>query len=263
MATSLLYSDVTEEMVLRLNRSNDASSCKAALREALCGSSESAEATVKVEFYFFLYAFAKNIKLHSRETSTLLSVFKATIEHDQAEPLSTMQTSFQFLKDRLLLHCTERPPWTQHVFTPQQYKAIIDYALTSYYRHFRAYKRVLTEKVTIDLRQALPGAIFAPSMPVALAEMTLDEPEESEEESKEAEESAEGAEEAGAGADADSAAQAADGEGEEHQGEAGLSEEDAAILEQAVSSVVGKRRRELEQKQALSDLVSCIENQSK
>ena len=271
MATSMLHTDVSGEDVARLNRANGSEACKEALSEILLtGSSNHADdedvLSIKVDFFFYLYAFAKRLKLHEAQMSTLLSIFKATIEHDERQPLCTMRSSFTFFKNRLLLHSCERPPWTVGIFSPEQVKVIVEFSLRSYYRHFRAYRTVLSKKPTIQLKQVLPGYVEEPMLTPRLSDMEEDMPGADEEkkqvfeekEKKIDNEAENGGDVAATSGKAAEGAGVVGGEEDVEEAKSPFSEEDAALIASAIEAEVGKRRRELQKMKELNDMVRRI-----
>lgn len=51
-----------------------------------------------------------------------------------------MERSFEFFKELLLRHSVQRPPFSVGLFSFQEMKAITEWMMDSYYRHYKLYQ---------------------------------------------------------------------------------------------------------------------------
>jgi hypothetical protein len=52
----------------------------------------------------------------------------------------TLERSFEFFKELLLRHSVQRPPFSVGLFSFQEMKAITEWMMDSYYRHYKLYQ---------------------------------------------------------------------------------------------------------------------------
>eukprot|EP00658_Telonema_sp_P-2_P042583 TRINITY_DN30599_c0_g1_i2.p1 TRINITY_DN30599_c0_g1~~TRINITY_DN30599_c0_g1_i2.p1 ORF type:complete len:218 (-),score=68.69 TRINITY_DN30599_c0_g1_i2:449-1102(-) len=102
------------------------------------------------------------------KVSTLFSVMKLAHFNSMERNLSDAQ-SMDEMQNLLLIHSVHHPPYSVGVFSPDDMKRIMDFATDTYYRHYRLYRYVYTEKQLLDLSLAKPAAQIAP-VPTPLSE---------------------------------------------------------------------------------------------
>jgi hypothetical protein len=75
--------------------------------------------------------------------------------------------SFQLFKGLLLAHSVQRPPYSIGLFTFSEMKAILEWALDTYFRHYKLYMYAFTDRVLMSVEQAHPLDIveIAPGIP--------------------------------------------------------------------------------------------------
>lgn len=158
-----------------LNEEHDPTACKREL-STLLGLDEAEinaeQREIAVDHFFYAFAFSKERCFDAAKTSALLAILKTVLDKDiySCEPTSTMQTSFALFKKLLLTHSVERPPHAVGVFSPEDVEAVTDFVLNAYFRHWRLYKLVFTNKLQVTLEQTTPNGIIAPTAPRPLAE---------------------------------------------------------------------------------------------
>ena len=158
---------------------------------------------ILVDYYFYAVAFARGAQFSPQKTSVLLSVLRRLLEHDMKSSLTSPADSFRLLKQLMLLHSCERPPWSSGVYTLDDVAKITDYVVENYYRHLKLYKYVFTAEDRMDIRQV--GVCGVEDVP-ALPPLSQAVPEEQWLEQKESERQAQAAEDARAAAAAAEAA---------------------------------------------------------
>ncbi|KAJ3207118.1 hypothetical protein HDU67_007673 [Dinochytrium kinnereticum] len=113
---------------------------------------ESERTGIVLDFYYYTLDFAKEQRFTPNKTSALFSIMKQTHERTISSPFVHMDKDFAFFKDLLLKHSIQRPPFSEKIFSLSELKAITDYALNTYFRHYVMYKYVFTKKVRLDFR---------------------------------------------------------------------------------------------------------------
>jgi len=184
MSGFLMYKSLSREQVAELESSCDAESVKSLLGSYL-GVSYEDERKVRIalDFHFYNFAFAKEQAFDARQTSTFISLMHAVMQRDHKSnnnnnnnssssnsssdessnnSNATMSTSYAYFQQVLLKHCVERPPQSVQVFDSRQAEAILDYAMDSYFRHFKLYKYVFGTTTRLELRQVLPNEVEEP-----------------------------------------------------------------------------------------------------
>jgi hypothetical protein len=164
--------DVTSS---NLNEIHDGAELRRTLSSILqVSDSLTAEQTEIVEdFYFYLFAFAREQRFSDEKTSTLLSICREVFDGDTAtnDPAKHMGTSFERLQSMLLRHAVFRPPKSIGVFDEADVKAILNYLLHNYYRHWRLYKVCFTKRLQATFTQTAPFGVEAPAAYRPLAEL--------------------------------------------------------------------------------------------
>jgi len=179
----LRHASIDEATVLSLNETHEADDVKRLLEAKLGinldGLLTPDQLEVTIDFYFYSFAFCKELGFNTAKTSAFLSIIKTVFDLDCStnSPARTMKTSFEGFKDLLLAHAVERSPRTVGIFSVDDVARIVEYMLNSYFRHYRLYKYIFTKKLAVTLVQTSPHLVDAPSVPKPLAESVLqDEP---------------------------------------------------------------------------------------
>jgi len=135
--------------------------------------------------------------------SALLSIIKK-IHRKSTEDRMAVDRSFALLKDVMLQHSVQRPPYSIGLFTLQEYKKVLEWALDTYYRHYKLYQYCFTDRVVVTVEQKHPlDIIELPPLPLQPMNDAMTEEQHraaQSEEEKKAEEARQAAEEAAAAA---------------------------------------------------------------
>ncbi|KAJ3168533.1 hypothetical protein HDU88_001423 [Geranomyces variabilis] len=107
---------------------------------------------ILMDFYFYALRFAKTQNLSPEQASIFFSMIKATHERAAASPFIHLEADYQHFKDTLLRHSVHRPPFSQKVFSLAQVRAIDEYAVNTYFRHYLMYKYAFTNKLRLNLK---------------------------------------------------------------------------------------------------------------
>ena len=108
------------------------------------------------DFYFFNYAFCKDLGLPANKVSTFLCLMKTVIDADCATPSSesnSMEKSYARFEELLLKHSVERPPYSVGTFNREDVAAIVEHATNHYFRQFKLYKYIFTPKLMTTIKQ--------------------------------------------------------------------------------------------------------------
>lgn len=84
--------------------------------------------------------------------STLFSIMKE-VHKRSTENKMPIERSFALFKSFMLMHSVQRPPYSVGVFTLPEFRAILDWGLDTYYRHYKLYQYAFTDRY---LRQYSP-----------------------------------------------------------------------------------------------------------
>ena len=83
--------------------------------------------------------YGKAAQFPPEQLSAFFSIVK--LNHFQAvSERLTMERSFEFFKELLLRHSVQRPPFSVGLFSFQEMKAITEWMMDSYYRHYKLYQ---------------------------------------------------------------------------------------------------------------------------
>lgn len=107
------------------------------------------------DLYLSAYVFCRRRKFSAAKIATLLTLCHCALDHDRStsDPLDTFERSYERFEEMLVAHSVERPPWTTGTFTLDDVRAIVDFMLHNYYRHYRLYKALFTKKVVPNFHQ--------------------------------------------------------------------------------------------------------------
>eukprot|EP01041_Mallomonas_annulata_P001202 gene1202-2337_t len=123
-----------------------------------------------IDFHFHNYAFCKEMAFDARRIAAFMSIMNDVFLRDthSSSPLSNSDSSFALFRETLLRHSVERPPVSIQVFYREDIEPMVEYALESYYRQFRVYKYIFTDKTRVILKQVLPQDVDTPKIGLPL-----------------------------------------------------------------------------------------------
>ncbi|KAI9358314.1 flagellar C1a complex subunit C1a-32-domain-containing protein [Zopfochytrium polystomum] len=116
---------------------------------------------ILADFYFYCLCFARDSKFSPDKASSFFAIMKETHRHAMSTPFINLDKDYGFFKDLLLRHSIYRPPFSEKVFQFAEMKAITEYAVNTYFRHYMMYKYVFTKKVKIEF--TIENADLTPS----------------------------------------------------------------------------------------------------
>ncbi|KND00303.1 uncharacterized protein SPPG_04628 [Spizellomyces punctatus DAOM BR117] len=106
---------------------------------------------ILLDFYYYNLRFAKDQHFSPEQASAFFSIMKTTHDKAMASPFINLDKDYTFFKDVLLHHSVHRPPYSQKVFSLAEVKAITEYAVNTYFRHYLMYKYAFTKKLRLEL----------------------------------------------------------------------------------------------------------------
>lgn len=150
----LPWTDVSEAAARTLlsPRSGDGAR-REVLREAL-RSGERYEGVKEEAFLDMAAASVDFARLHAfdeEKTSTLVSLFATTHRETTSDPQPTVEEAARAFERLVLRHGVHRPPFSVGVFSFPEVKLVVEFGLSTYFRHARLYQFVFGNSVHLDL----------------------------------------------------------------------------------------------------------------
>ncbi|CAD7957163.1 unnamed protein product [Amoebophrya sp. A120] len=96
---------------------------------------------IAADFHFHNYNFAESLKFTPPKMSTYLSMMR-TVYNESFDLGLSMSESYELFRHLLLKHSCHRPPFSSGIFNLNDVKAISDYVLDTFFRHYKMYKYV-------------------------------------------------------------------------------------------------------------------------
>ena len=112
---------------------------------------ETSQAQITTDLYAYGVIFARKNNYSPIQLSTLISVLKRVHNACICTPFDNLDATMKMFQELMVKHSVERPPYSTCVFNIAQVKAITDYVLTTYIKHFKLYKFAFTKKVRLNL----------------------------------------------------------------------------------------------------------------
>jgi hypothetical protein len=146
---------------------------------------------ILLDMYFHLLQFAKDRCMSPEKASTLVGICEKLVRDCMGQKLLSSD-GFKVFEGLMHSHSVHRPPYSAAVFSIEDVKAISDYMLLSFFRHYKLYQysfckvdiaSVRTE--VAGLRNQVPPSLLPPmskSVPLAQWEAARSEAERIEEE---------------------------------------------------------------------------------
>ena len=114
---------------------------------------------ITLELFGYLVLFARENAFTAEQLSALYTIVASIHQLCLSTPYDNSQQCFQLLKDLLVCHSVNRPPYSTDLFSVGQVKSISDYVLQSYFKHFKLYTYAFTKKVHMDLTFHYEGVV--------------------------------------------------------------------------------------------------------
>ena len=135
--------------------------------EALVLPKERGRRLVAVEMVRNLVRHARTAGLGDTKTSVALAL--QSIAHAEAVALwLSSEQSLERLVESVMRHSVQRPPASVAVFQLAEARALVDFFISGYYRHFHLYQHAFRKAIVANVSQARPFAYQIPPVPPPL-----------------------------------------------------------------------------------------------
>lgn len=152
-AKIVVWADLTVDDVDRLNESLNVDHNKQVLADIfhLDGWREDPKQAIVMDLYYYTLQFARDNNFNREKTSTFFSIIKKTHEVATETPFGNLEQTFRYFKELVLCHAVNRPPHSIELFNVDEVRKLTEYAINTYFRHFKMYKYAFTPLVRLDL----------------------------------------------------------------------------------------------------------------
>lgn len=120
---------------------------------------------ILLDLYVSALHHCREAAMTPEKTSTFVSIVKANhakAVEDLKPPSNsglTVEKSFAYFQELMVAHSAHRPPYSVGIFTVAEAKALTEWTLATYYRHYKLYQYAFTKRVTLDVATDEPGYI--------------------------------------------------------------------------------------------------------
>ncbi|KAG9460851.1 hypothetical protein GDO78_019142, partial [Eleutherodactylus coqui] len=122
-------------------------------------------ASALLDLHYYTLRFCWDCGFSAEQTSCVLSIVKEIhaacvgeqpwtrllCEVSPGSALGNVTECYRHCQQSLLCHAVSRPPFSIHLFSPQELLHIRDYILNTYFRHFKLYKCVFSSQLRLDI----------------------------------------------------------------------------------------------------------------
>ena len=115
------------------------------------------QAAIELDLFTYAVLFCKKNGFSQEQLSAFFTILKSVHSMCVSTPYDNLQDTFAFFSDLLLRHSVQRPPFSVRLFSLSQVKAVTDYVLSTYFKHFKMYKFAFTERVQLSLSLSYSG----------------------------------------------------------------------------------------------------------
>lgn len=173
-----LWADLKPEHIAALDAAVDEAGTRQVLAQTLqlVPEDNPLRHSVLLEFYVNNVRFARESGFSIEKLSAFFSIMKRN--HDEmVEAFLPMEKSWEYFKALLLAHSVQRPPHSVGIFSLKEVQLITDFALNTYYRHFKLFRYAFTMRhvkaiTTRTCLTELPPTSFPPLLDGVDADMT-------------------------------------------------------------------------------------------
>ena len=150
MWTDLSYSEC-EKLLDTANSHEDVRTLLQQILKIDVAMETSNQAQITTDLYAYGVLFARKNNYSPIQLSTLITVLKRVHMACICTPFDNLDATMKMFQELMVKHGIQRPPYSTCVFNIAQVKAITDYVLTTYIKHFKLYKFAFTKKVRLNL----------------------------------------------------------------------------------------------------------------
>lgn len=113
--------------------------------------------TIELDMFTYAVQFCKKQQFSQEQLSAFFTILKSVHEMCISTPHDNLQDDFVYFRDLVLRHSVQRPPFSRSIFSMAQVKAITDYVLSTYFKHYKMYKFVFTQRLLLSLSLQYSG----------------------------------------------------------------------------------------------------------
>ena len=106
---------------------------------------------LKLDFHYMNYVFCKDQQFSNEKTSTMLAMLDTVLNRMLEKSLNSTQ-GLKMLKLHLNDHSIQTPPYAIFLFTQSEIKAIVEFSLQTFLRHYSLYEFAFKPRVDLVLR---------------------------------------------------------------------------------------------------------------
>ncbi|KAK7089016.1 cilia- and flagella-associated protein 119-like isoform X2 [Littorina saxatilis] len=149
----VVWADLTVDDIDRLNESLNVDHNKQVLADIfhLDMWREDPKQAIVMDLYYYTIQFARDNNFNREKTSTFFSIMKKTHEVAIETPFGNLEQTFRYFKELMLRHAVSRAPHSIELFNVDEVRKLTEYAINTYFRHFKMYKYAFTPLVRLDL----------------------------------------------------------------------------------------------------------------
>eukprot|EP00803_Ostreobium_quekettii_P005148 evm.model.scf_283.5 EVM.evm.TU.scf_283.5 scf_283:47447-48247(+) len=167
MAASLAWRDLKQNHLAALLAAPAAGKPPRVLLASFLAIDDPSNPRSAIELDLLVHAlnFGRSACLHDDQLSALVSIAK-DVHAASVEGRMTLDASFSRLKETLIRHSVDRPPFSVGLFTLQQVRKITDWMLDTYYRHYKLYQYAFGDRVTLNFDTTHVGSRVEAPLPI-------------------------------------------------------------------------------------------------
>ena len=147
----LVFQKITKTVIQYILDEKDPQARKETLLNELDLEYEGILKDIMTDFHFNNLTFSIIHKFSAEKASCIFEILKYTLESSLTQRFSEIQ-SFEIFKKLLLKHSVQRSPYSIAVFTIEEVKKIIDFALITLFRHYSLYEYAFTPNCNLNLK---------------------------------------------------------------------------------------------------------------
>lgn len=121
------------------------------------------QSLIEVDLYSHVVLFSKKLGLEADQLSALFSIVKDVHSLCVSTAHDNTADAVKLFKELVVCHSVSRPPYSVGLFSLAQAKAITDYVLSTYFKHFKLYKFAYTKQLRLDVVCREEELTFDPS----------------------------------------------------------------------------------------------------
>ena len=137
-----------------LELSADVEQLQAALARCLAGGETckgDKQSMIQLDLFTYAVLFCKKNGFSPEQLSAFFTILKSVHSMCIATAYDNLQDTFVYFRELLLRHSVQRPPFSVGLYSLAQVKAVTDYVLSTYFKHFKLYKYAFTKRVQLNL----------------------------------------------------------------------------------------------------------------